>query len=105
MSLVIYDPLPSTNDYLSSVYFNSLYAYAKDNNIDCEIVRDNLLSINNKKILIDATNLGTEYPVKDNNVLVALKNNGNSIYCFDINDHTHALPFSFKATIPTHAII
>lgn len=88
MSLVIYDPLPSTNDYLSSVYFSSLYAYAKDNNLDCEIVRDNLLGIKNKKILIDATNLGKEYPVKDNSILVALKNNGNSIYCFDINDHS-----------------
>lgn len=86
MKIVIYDQSPNT--YLTAYFFQPLHSYLKNTGRDVCFQDKDLLSISNSKILIDVANLGIEYPVKDNGIITALKNNGNEIYCFDINDHS-----------------
>lgn len=91
MKIVIYDQSPNT--YLATYYYQPLFSYLKDLGRDVELVDKNLTSISNSKLIIDVANLGNTYPVSDNALIDILKNNGNELYCFDINDHS-SLGFS-----------
>jgi hypothetical protein len=88
MKTIIYSPIPPPNDYLTSVYTHSLYNYLNDLKKEVYLQHNDLTSISNANIIIDVTNLGSTYPIKDNNIISALKNNGNRILAFDINDHS-----------------
>lgn len=77
--VVIYDPIPVKNDYLSPLYFESLHGYMRERGINTDMRREGLLGIRDKNILINAQHLNPE-------VITQLKNNGNSIFSFDIND-------------------
>lgn len=91
MKTVIYDPRPSTNDYLSEYFLAPLHAYMRDSGRDVAIARSDLLSIRNARLCIDTTNLGRfpgDYPVKGLDIVEALRHNGNKLCVFDINDHS-----------------
>lgn len=76
---VIYDPSPVKNDYLTPLYFESLYGYMRERGIQVDFLTEGLLGIRDKNILINAQHLTPE-------IITKLKNSGNSIFSFDIND-------------------
>uniref|UniRef100_A0A6M3IRU9 Glycosyltransferase n=2 Tax=viral metagenome TaxID=1070528 RepID=A0A6M3IRU9_9ZZZZ len=89
MKLTFYDPGPPfKNDYLTPMYFDQLKAYCGDNNITVVDITD-LMTVKNEVILLNAHWL-------EAGVITRLKENGNTIISFDINDNsvfTSVVPF------------
>ncbi len=77
--VVIYDPQPLQNDYVTNLYFKSFLSFMSDRSKPASLVESGLLEIRNKNIILNANYLTPE-------TIVKLKENGNSIYSFDIND-------------------
>uniref|UniRef100_A0A6M3LAD1 Uncharacterized protein n=1 Tax=viral metagenome TaxID=1070528 RepID=A0A6M3LAD1_9ZZZZ len=81
MKLSFYDPQPYRNDYLSIVYLKELRKYCVDKGILIEDIEDPL-AVRNATILLNANWL-------EAGVITRLKENGNKIISFDINDNTY----------------
>ncbi len=81
MKLSFYDPNPVKNDYLTIMYLRELRKYCVDKGILIEDI-DDLMTVRNRTVLLNANHLVT-------NVITILKENGNKIISFDINDNTY----------------
>jgi len=81
MKLSFYDPEPFKNDYLSIVYLIELRKFCVDNGISIEDIQD-LMTVRNSIVLV-------HFAYLENGVITRLKENGNTIISFDINDHTY----------------
>jgi len=77
----IFDPTPYRNDYLSKVFFEGIMKYAVDNSIVLETV-DSTDDLKNSILLINAEHLTVEK-------ILQIKNNGNKIVAFDVNDSSY----------------
>jgi hypothetical protein len=64
------------NDYLKHIYFDSISAYRTE-----ILVKDDLTGVRNETILLDAEHLTPD-------MITYLKDNGNKIVAFDINDNS-----------------
>lgn len=88
MKLSFYDPgSPTINDYLTDIYFDAIRKFCSSKSIVAEDISD-LSIIRNSIVLTNAHWLTT-------GVIPRLKENGNTIVSFDINDQTdftHVVP-------------
>jgi hypothetical protein len=89
MNLVLYDPLPIANEYLSTIYFQSLENYARDIGKPLNRIAS-LQDVGNSTVLTHGDYLKPE-------VILQLKNNGNKIISFDINDSSWPIG-AFRST-------
>ena len=81
MKLSFYDPgTPTTNDYLTDIYFDAIRKFCSDRGLLVEDLSD-LSTAQNAIILTNAHWLAK-------GVIPRLKENGNTIISFDINDQT-----------------
>lgn len=78
--MIIYDPKPHTNDYLTRMYFEPIAQYCRDNGIESK--HSDSLEIRNSTVLIHGDRLSPE-------LINQIKNNGNKLVVFDINDSSY----------------
>jgi len=81
MKLSFYDPAPPKNDYLAIIYLREIRKFCIDKGIPIEDISD-LITVKNSTILLNATWL-------EPGVIIRLKENGNILIAFDINDNTY----------------
>ena len=81
MKLSFYDPAPSKNDYLTVIYLREICKFCMDNGIPVEDVSD-LMTVKNLTVILNASWL-------EPGVITRLKENGNTLVTFDINDNTY----------------
>ena len=81
MNLTIFDPTPSTHEYLTKVWFHGLRQYAGSTGIKIRTA-NSLLETKNSTLLCLADFLNTE-------TIGVLKNNGNRIVAFSITDSSY----------------
>jgi len=81
MNLSFYDPNPPVNDYLAIMYFGELRKFCADKGIPVEEIED-LMTVKNSTVLVNASHL-------IEGVIPRLKENGNTVISFDINDNTY----------------
>ena len=79
-NLCIYDPEPYKHDYISHKFFVPLLQYGKDTNLPISKI-DSLESVKNSGVLVFGGYLTPS-------LIKTLKENGNSIFSFDITDGT-----------------
>ena len=92
MKLSFYDPgPPPKNDYLTIMYFKELIKFCADNNIPVESIPD--LDVRKSTVILNSHWLTA-------GVITKLKENGNTIISFDINDNT-----GFTGVIPDDEIM
>ena len=78
LPLAIYDPNPVRNEYLSQMYFDSIVAYLNESGVNVTRICD-LDGVRDSTILINGDFLTPD-------VIVRLKQGGNILISFDIND-------------------
>lgn len=76
--LALYDPHPPRNDYLSRIYFDSIQNYSNDHGYRIPQI-SSLTDVRDCTVLIHGDYLTPE-------MILRLKENGNKIVSFDIND-------------------
>lgn len=81
MKIAIYDPEPLANSYLTIKYFEPLLKYGKDNGRDISKI-DSFDNVKNSSVLAESRFYTPE-------IIVRLKNNGNKVILFDINDSSY----------------
>jgi len=80
MNVLLFDPSPSRNDYLTRIYFEGLVARSSELGVTVTRI-DSLAGITNSVILINGDHLDLE-------TIHRLRNDGNKLIAFDINDNT-----------------
>jgi len=80
MNVLLFDPSPSRNDYLTRIYFEGLVARSGELGVSVTRI-DSLAGITNSVILINGDHLDLE-------TIHRLRNDGNKLIAFDINDNT-----------------
>ncbi|MCK5609733.1 hypothetical protein KAR91_48110 [Candidatus Pacearchaeota archaeon] len=81
MKLSFYDPAPLKNDYLTIIYLREIRKFCIDKGIPVEDISD-LMAVKNSTVLANASWL-------EPGTITRIKENGNVLISFDINDHTY----------------
>lgn len=81
MRMAIYDPAPSANEYLTKMFFGPIRSYFRDLGAPVDECAD-IISQKNSIVLMAGDHLS-------DGLILAIKNNGNRLIVFDINDSSY----------------